>query len=233
MGDPELYCVEMQKLPVFRDHALLQRSLTHSSYINEHPDAGEDNERLEFLGDAVLNFLSGEFLYKRYPDKPEGELTPLRSALVDEPQLAKFAIALDLGPLMRLGRGAEINGGRENPNLLSSTFEALIGAYFLDTGSNIELVRAYVEPLFQAVMDYLMVSAAQVNFKSRFQAWALAEVGENPKYAIIDQSGPDHAREFTAEVRVAEHKYGEGRGRRKQDAEKSAAKQALEALGLL
>jgi ribonuclease-3 len=233
MGDPELYCVEMQKLPLFRDHTLLQRSLTHSSYINEHPDAGADNERLEFLGDAVLNFLSGEFLYKRYPEKPEGELTPLRSALVDEPQLAKFAIALNLGSLMRLGRGAEINGGRENPNLLSSTFEALIGAYFLDTGSNVELVRAYVEPLFQAVMDYLVVSAAQVNFKSRFQAWALAEVGENPKYAIIDQSGPDHAREFTAEVRVAEHKYGEGRGRRKQDAEKSAAKQALEALGLL
>lgn len=223
----------MQKLPIFQDDALFQRSLTHSSYINEHPEAGEDNERLEFLGDAVLNFLSGEFLYKRYPQKPEGELTPLRSALVDEQQLAKFAIALNLGALMRLGRGAEINGGRENPNLLSSTFEALIGAYFLDTDSNIESVRNYVEPLFQAVVDHLVISAPQINFKSRFQAWALAEVGENPKYTIIGQSGPDHAREFTAEVRVADRKYGEGRGRRKQDAEKSAAKQALEALGLL
>lgn len=223
----------MQKLPIFQNDELFQRSLTHSSYINEHPEAGEDNERLEFLGDAVLNFLSGEFLYKRYPQKPEGELTPLRSALVDEQQLAKFAIALNLGALMRLGRGAEINGGRENPNLLSSTFEALIGAYFLDTDSNIESVRNYVEPLFQAVVDHLVISAPQINFKSRFQAWALAEVGENPKYTIIGQSGPDHAREFTAEVRVADRKYGEGRGRRKQDAEKSAAKQALEALGLL
>jgi len=223
----------MQKLPIFQDDALLQRSLTHSSYINEHPEFGEDNERLEFLGDAILNFLSGEFLYKRYPEKPEGELTPLRSALVDEPQLAKFAIALNLGPLMHLGRGAEINGGRENPNLLSSTFEAVVGAYFLDTGSNIEQVRDFIEPLFQAVVDQLVISAAQINFKSRFQAWALAEVGENPKYIIIAQSGPDHAREFTAEVRVADHKYGEGKGHRKQDAEKSAAKQALEALGLL
>ena len=223
----------MQKLPIFQDDALLQRSLTHSSYINEHPEFGEDNERLEFLGDAVLNFLSGEFLYKRYPQKPEGELTPLRSALVDESQLAKFAIALNLGPVMHLGRGAEINGGRENPNLLSSTFEALVGAYFLDTGSNIEQVRDFIEPLFQAVVDQLVISAAQINFKSRFQAWALAEVGENPKYIVIAQSGPDHAREFTAEVRVADHKYGEGKGHRKQDAEKSAAKQALEALGLL
>ncbi|MBD1861655.1 ribonuclease III [Trichocoleus desertorum] len=222
----------MQKLPIFQDNALLQRSLTHSSYINEHPDAGEDNERLEFLGDAVLNFLSGEFLYKRYPEEPEGELTPLRSALVDEQQLAKFAIALNLGSLMRLGRGAEINGGRENPNLLSSTFEALIGAYFLDTDS-IEAVRSYVEPLFQAIADTSVDTAPQINFKSRFQAWALAHVGQNPKYIIIAQSGPDHAREFTAEVRVADHKYGEGKGRRKQDAEKSAAKQALEALGLL
>ncbi|MBD2124147.1 ribonuclease III [Trichocoleus sp. FACHB-262] len=223
----------MQKLPIFRNNALLQRALTHSSYINEHPAFGEDNERLEFLGDAILNFLSGEFLYKRYPQKPEGELTPLRSALVDEPQLAKFAIALNLGSLMHLGRGAEINGGRENPNLLSSTFEAVIGAYFLDTGSNIEIVRNYVEPLFQAIADTLVDTAAQINFKSRFQAWALAEVGQNPKYAIIAQSGPDHAREFTAEVRVADQKYGEGKGHRKQDAEKSAAKQALEALGLL
>ncbi len=223
----------MQKLPIFQDDALLQRSLTHSSYINEHPEFGEDNERLEFLGDAVLNFLSGEFLYKRYPRKPEGELTPLRSALVDESQLAKFAIALNLGPVMHLGRGAEINGGRESPNLLSSTFEALVGAYFLDTGSDIEQVRDFIEPLFQAVVDQLVISAAQINFKSRFQAWALAEVGENPKYIVIAQSGPDHAREFTAEVRVADHKYGEGKGHRKQDAEKSAAKQALEALGLL
>lgn len=223
----------MSSLPNFRDRTLLQQALTHRSYANEHPEAGEHNERLEFLGDAVLNFLSGEFLYKRFPDKPEGELTPLRSALVDEQQLGKFAVQLNLGSLIRLGRGAERDGGRNNPNLLSSAFEAMIGAYFLDTGSNVDEVRLYIEPLFSAVVDSLLVSTPNDNFKSRFQEWALANVGENPKYCIIDQTGPDHAREFTAEVQVKGKKYGKGQGRRKQDAEKDAARDALQGLGLL
>jgi ribonuclease-3 len=224
----------MTELPLFRDRTLLQQALTHRSYINEHPEAGEHNERLEFLGDAVLNFLSGEFLYKRYPDKPEGEMTPLRSVLVDEKQLAKFAIALGIHKpgALRLGRGAELEGGRQNPNLLSSTFEAIIGAYFLDTDSDMSAVRIYVTPLFEAVVDSLLVAAPSVNFKSRLQEWALAKVGENPRYFIIDQSGPDHAREFTAEVRIAGEKYGQGKGRRKQDAEKNAAEDALKNLGL-
>ncbi len=217
----------MFELPRFRDRLLLQQALTHRSYVNEHPKAGENNERLEFLGDAVLNFLSGEFLYKRYPEKPEGELTLLRSVLVDEQQLGQFAIALQINRHLRLGKGADQDGGRQNPNLLSSTFEAVVGAYFLDTGSDIDAVRAYVEPLFEAVVDQLTVSVSSVNFKSRFQEWALANVGENPNYVIIAQSGPDHAREFTAEVRVGDRKYGEGQGRRKQDAEKAAAEDAL------
>jgi ribonuclease III len=223
----------MPELPTFRDRTLLQQALTHRSYVNEHPAAGEHNERLEFLGDAVLNFLGGEFLYKRYPDKPEGELTPLRSALVDEQQLAKFAIALDLGPAMRLGRGAELEGGRQNANLLSSTFEAVVGAYFLDSNSNIEVVRQYIQPLFVDVIDQLSVTASTVNFKSRLQEWALAEIGENPRYTIIRESGPDHAKERTAEVSIRGKRYGEGTGRGKQDAEKAAAKNALEQLGLL
>jgi ribonuclease III len=217
----------------FRDRTLLETALTHRSYVNEHPEMSGDNERLEFLGDAVLNFLAGEFLYKRYPDKPEGQLTPLRSALVDERQLAQFAIALNLGPMMRLGRGAEMNGGRSNPNLLSSTFEALVGAYFLDVGSDMEKVRAYVTPLFTLVIDNLADTAVQVNYKSRFQEWALANTGQNPSYVIVAQSGPDHARQFTAEVKVGSKKYGTGQGNRKQDAEKDAARQALAKLELL
>ncbi|MDX2212722.1 MAG: ribonuclease III [Oculatellaceae cyanobacterium bins.114] len=217
----------MSHLPQFRDRALLQRALTHRSYANERLSIGEHNERLEFLGDAILNFLSGEFLYKRYPTKPEGELTPLRSALVDEKQLAQFATMFNLGDLMQLGRGAEQEGGRRNPNLLSSTFEAVVGAYFLDTDSDIQAVRAFVEPLFEAMVDALIVAIAEVNFKSRFQEWALATYGENPKYLIVSQSGPDHAREFVAEVWVNHQKFGEGKGRRKQDAEKRAAEDAL------
>lgn len=223
----------MFDLPPFRDRALLHQALTHRSYVNEHPDAGEHNERLEFLGDAVLNFLSGEILYKRYPQKPEGALTPLRSALVDEKQLAKFAMALGLEHLLRLGRGAEREGGRQNRNLLSSTFEAVIGAYFLDTDSDIAAVRDYVAPLFTIVLDQWDSSPPAINAKSCFQEWALANVGENPRYVITDQTGPDHAKEFTAEVLVGNLTYGKGKGRRKQDAEKQAAENALRKLGLL
>lgn len=223
----------MFKLPDFHDRSLLQLALTHRSYINEHPDVKEHNERLEFLGDAVLNFLSGEFLYKHYPEKPEGELTPLRSALVDEQQLAKFAIALQLGDYLRLGKGAEREGGRQNPNLLSSAFEAIVGAYFLDTQPDVNSVRIWVEPMFHSVIDHLTKTASQVNYKSRLQEWSLAKFGENPKYLMIDQSGPDHAKQFKFEVQIMSQIYGEGKGSRKQDAEKAAAKNALERLGLL
>jgi ribonuclease-3 len=225
----------MVELPQFRDERLLQQALTHRSYVNEHPGAGADNERLEFLGDAVLNFLSGEFLFKRFPEKPEGELTALRSALVDERQLSEFAIAIGLNQpdRMRLGRGAERDGGRQNPNLLSSTFEAIVGAYFLDNQSNVDAVRPFVLALFETVADQVAIAALAINFKSRFQEWSLANLGENPRYLIIDQTGPDHAREYTAEVQVARKPYGRGKGRRKQDAEKAAAREALDRLGLL
>ncbi len=221
------------KLPNFQNPDLFQQAMTHRSYINEFSNAQLHNERLEFLGDAVLNFLSGEYLYKHFATKPEGELTPLRSALVDEQQLAQFALFLGLNQHLKLGRGAEKDGGRRNANLLSSAFEAMIGAYFLDTGSDINLVRVYVEPLFAAVVDTLVLTASTVNFKSRFQQWALAHQRENPQYIITGQTGPDHAREFTAEVYVAGTRYGTGQGRRKQDAEKNAAKEALQALGLI
>jgi ribonuclease-3 len=223
----------MKSLPTFRDPELLQLALTHRSYINEHPEQKEHNERLEFLGDAVLNFISGEFLYKRYLDKPEGELTPLRSALVDEKQLAKFAIQLNLGQKLLLGKGAELEGGRQNPNLLSSVFEAVVGAHFLDSASDIQAVRQFIEPLFEAVVDSLVVVAPAINYKSRFQEWALANVGENPKYRVMAESGPDHARQFVIEVQVAGKSYGNGSGRKKQDAEKNAARNALEGLGFL
>lgn len=222
-----------QLLPPFCHPALLQQALTHSSYVNEHPEVQTHNERLEFLGDAILNFLSGEFLYKRYPDKPEGELTPIRSTLVDERQLAQFAIALNLGAQMRLGKGAEQEGGRQNANLLSSTFEAVIGAYFLDANSDISMVRQYVKPFFETVVEDLSSVASTINYKSRLQEWALANGSENPKYVILSQSGPDHARVFVAEVQVQGKVLGHGTGRRKQDAEKDAARQALQQLRLL
>lgn len=219
-------------LPTFRNEALFDLAMTHRSYVNEHPEIKQHNERLEFLGDAILNFLSGEFLYKRYSLKPEGELTPLRSALVDEKQLAQFASLLKLDQWLKLGKGAELEGGRQNANLLSSAFEALIGAYFLDVQSDVDAVRAYVDPLFASVIDNLAVRALQINYKSRFQEWALAQMGENPKYAIVHESGPDHAKVFEVQVSVAGKKYGGGTGRSKQDAEKEAARSALQILGI-
>lgn len=216
----------MSKLPKFRDENLLRRALTHSSYVEEHPEARENNERLEFLGDAVLNFLSGEFLYNRYPNMSEGELTRRRSALVEEKQLAKFATDLGIGKLMRLGIGAaRKDKGRHNPSLLSDAFEAIIGAYFLDSG--IDAVRAFVEPLFISVADSIPSSKPSADPKSLFQQWAHAHTGKTPQYLIVAQSGPEHARKFTAEVRVAGKIYGKGTERSKQAAEKLAAEAAL------
>ena len=227
----------MIKLPEFKDESLLIQALTHRSYINEHPQEKDNNERLEFLGDAVLGYLVGELLYRRYEDMSEAQLTRLRSELVNEKQLAKFAIVLGIGDKMRLGKGAEKDRGRENPSLLSDTLEAIIGAYYLD--STITPVRAFVKKLFTPVADSIVFPTSDtdpqnlVDSKNRFQQWTLANFGKNPEYAIIDQDGPDHAKEFTAEVYVNGKMYGVGRGRRKQDAEKKAAEVALKKVGLV
>ncbi|GGA20270.1 ribonuclease III [Okeania sp. KiyG1] len=229
------------KLPEFKNPELLKQALTHRSFLNEN-SGEEDNESLEFLGDAVLGFLVGELLYRRYKEeydlKPK-ELTRLRSLLVDEKQLAKFATQLEIGELMRLGRGAEKDGGRQNPALLSDTFEAIIGAFFLD--STLTKVRPFVKKLFQPVADEIIFpdseSDAQtddlVDTKGKFQQWALAKFGENPQYESNNGEGPDHAKIFTAEVRVKGKLYGVGKGHRKQEAEKRAAEKALRKVGLI
>ena len=220
------------QLPPIRNFKLLYQALTHRSYVNEHPEAEENNERLEFLGDAVLGFVVGEMLFTRFPQMSEAELTRLRSKLVDEPQLAKFGRELGIGQRMRLGKGADRDGGRESPSLLSDTFEAIIGAYFLESG--IEAVRNYVELLYRS-MDYFqsdIVTQNLIDSKNRFQQWALANIGENPLYEIVADSGPDHAKEFTAQVSVQDVVYGVGQGRRKQDAQKRAAEAALKRLGI-
>ncbi|PSN17702.1 ribonuclease III [filamentous cyanobacterium CCP5] len=228
--------LKQQGLPVsppeFRQPRLLEQALTHKSYVGEHPEAELDNERLEFLGDAILNFLSGELLFQRFPELPEGELTPLRSFLVDKAQLATFAEMLDLGSYLRLGRGVEKDGGRQNPRLLSSAFEALIGAYFLDQDADVGAVRDYVEPFFYQALDQ-RGSQQTLNAKSRFQEWALAQGNTLPEYCIIGAAGPDHAKHFVAEVLIDGVVYGEGNGPKKQAAEKAAAHNALERLGLL
>lgn len=217
-------------LPTFKHPSLLIRALTHRSYLNEHAEASEDNERLEFLGDAVLDFLSGAFLFHRYPEMREGGLTRMRAALVNTKQLARMSLALDLGSQMRLGRGEEDSGGRQRPSLLCDCFEAMVGAYYLDSG--LEAVRAFVEPLFVEVADPILVNDGDVDPKSQFQEWAQAQLGHTPHYAQLSVSGPDHNREYTVEVLVGTESYGVGTGPNKQAATQAAALAALRKAGL-
>ncbi|MBP7693136.1 MAG: ribonuclease III [Anaerolineales bacterium] len=211
--------------PEFRDPSLLQRALTHRSYLNEHPEVFEDNERLEFLGDAVLDFLAAALLYNRLPEMKEGRLTRLRAALVRTEQLAALAGQVGIGDRVRLGKGEEESGGRQRRTLLCDTFEAVVGAYFLDSG--IDAVRVFIEPLFQPVLDEVLPAEMDNDAKSRLQEWAQAERSLTPRYVIVHDSGPDHEREFTAEVFIGDESWGQGRGSSKRVAEQAAAVAAL------
>jgi len=221
----------MHKLLTFNNEKLFRQALTHRSYVNEHPRE-EHNERLEFLGDAILNFLSGEYLYELHPDKGEDELTRRRSALVDEKQLAKFAIEVGLDLRMRLGQGAILDGGYNNPNLLSSTFEAVVGAYYLDKDFDITLLRPIVETLFASVPENIVVSRSNVDSKNRFQEWVQSSGNTNPpKYVTRQIGGQPHNPKFESNVfevvNGEEILHGTGEGRNKKDAEKDAADKAL------
>jgi len=218
-------------LPEFKDPLLLRRALTHSSYVNEHPHEPEDNERLEFLGDAVLDYIAGAFLYHRYPEMREGKLTRLRAALVCTEQLATLAEIVGLPQLMRIGRGEEEAGGRQRPTLLCATFEAVIGAYSLDAG--LEATRRFVEPLLANAAERILREATDVDPKSMLQEWSQAEAGITPLYRLTHVNGPDHCREFTVEVLVGSEVQGTGVGRSKQAAERAAAEAALRRLGRL
>jgi ribonuclease III len=221
----------LEKIP-FQNALLLYRALTHRSYVFENPTQTEgDNEQLEFLGDSVLEFLAGDYLYEQYPGRTEGELTKRRSNLVDNTQLAKFATALDLGRWIRLGKGEESQGGRTRASLLSNTFEAVIGAYYRDSG--IEAVRELVEPLFNLVVEESARSPeTPSDVKNYFQHWVQTNHQQIPQYVVTNESGADHAKVFTVEVRVNGIVYGEGTGNRRKDAEKQAAADALRKLGL-
>lgn len=218
----------MHKLLMFNDEKLLRRALTHSSYKNEHPEEGGDNERLEFLGDAILNFISGEYLYQLHPEMDEDQMTRRRGALVDEKQLASFALKVGLDFRMRLGQGAIRDGGYQNSNLLSSTFEAIVGAYYLDRGRNIEVLRPLIEELFASVPSEIMAERSDVDSKNQLQEWAQANGAKTPPMYVTEKlGGPDHAPEFLSKVYIDGKLYGEGQGRSKKSAEKQAAEDAL------
>ena len=215
----------------FTDYFLLSRALTHRSYLNENRDAIEDNERLEFLGDAVLDFIVADWLYHNYPEKPEGDLTRLRAALVHTDQLAEFAKQIDLGPALRLGRGEIHAGGRERKSLLCDAFEALIGALFLHGG--ISTVNLFMFPLLTDSVDQIFLNHLAEDTKSRLQEWAQGKGYSSPQYGLVSEEGPDHAKVFEMEVRINSKPLGKGKGSSKQIAEKAAAREALTKLGIM
>ena len=218
----------MHPLLKFQNEALLEQALTHRSYVREHPRDAVDNERLEFLGDALLTFLSGDYLYRRFPEIKEDEMTRRRAALVDETQLAEFALELGIDQLIRLGKGMIQDGGSQNKNLLSSTFEAVVGALYLDGDRDVERIRPLIEDLFEQVPEEVMATRSTLDSKNRLQEWTHANVGHTPpKYATEKVGGSDHNPEFASQVYVSGKMIGRGKGRSKKEAEKQAAEDAL------
>lgn len=216
----------------FYNKSLLKTAFVHSSYVNEiADDEQEDNERLEFLGDSILGFVVSEWLYSRHPASREGELTAMRAALVKREALARFARRINLGDYLFLGHGEEDGGGRTRPATLCATFEAVIGAIYLDQG--IEAVKAFLLPIVQADLDDKKLETLHKDPKSRLQEWSQGQLGVLPKYRLIEQFGPDHAKTFIFQVTIKDIRCGVGAGASKQDASLAAAAMALHHLGLL
>ena len=222
--------VESRLSVTFNDYSLLERALTHRSFLNENPgQCLEDNERLEFLGDAILDFVVGAYLYHRYPEMAEGELTMLRAALVRTRTLAEFAQELGLGEALQLGYGEAESGGRERLPILCATFEAVVGAIYLDQGMSV--IEPWVQSLIDPALVKILKDAAHRDAKSEFQIWAQANFNVTPRYLVVRSDGPDHEKDFTVAVLLDDEEWGVGSGRSKQVAAQAAATAALVKVG--
>jgi ribonuclease-3 len=232
MNTPPLSELEASLGITFCNKQLLQQAFVHRSYLNElldHTIELLDNERMEFLGDAVLGYIFSELLYQRYPDEKEGGLTNLRSALVRRETLARLATRLHLGEYLLLGHGEQENGGRQRPATLCATFEALVGAIYLDQG--MEVCRTVVLRLFAAELARLDQKPENRDAKSKLQELAQETFNHTPRYKQIHSTGPDHDKYFVLVVQIDSKPYGIGEGRSKQEASQQAAAMALYILG--
>jgi len=213
----------------FKDESLLQQALVHRSYLNENAELRlTSNERLEFLGDAVLGFVVASELYDRFPDLSEGDLTNLRATLVRGETLGQIALSLNLGEYLYLGRGEEDSGGRTRLRNLSCALEAVIGAVFVDQG--FDVTRSFILNLLGDKIPLAAEDKSQVDYKSRLQHIIHSEQKITPGYRTIEEVGPDHAKVFTVEVLAGDSVLGQGSGRSKRAAEMDAARQALQKL---
>ncbi len=210
----------------FQNPDLLRMALTHRSYIYETAGAGlSSNERLEFLGDSVLTFISADYLYHTFPDLNEGELSDLRAALVRGETLANFARAIELGNFLLMGKGEQGSQRDGSQRVLEAAFEAVLGAIYLDQG--LEAVQRFLMPRLEPLAHYIVAKRLFKDHKSLFQELAQAHDGITPSYRLVSQEGPSHNREFTVEVLLGEQVAGRGQGRNKQAAEQEAARKAL------
>ncbi len=210
----------------FKDLSLLERALVHGSYVNENPDfARLSNERLEFLGDAVLGLIVADRLFQEYPDLTEGQMTRFRSALVRRDALVRVTRAIKLGDYLYLGKGEESSGGRYKPTNLAAALEAVIAAIFLDQG--LSVTREVVMGLLNTELEKQVSQGVRIDYKSQLQEFIQANKQQTPSYHVIETSGPPHLKSFTVEVRLGDIVLGTGIGKSKKKAEKEAAQLAL------
>ncbi len=210
----------------FNDLSLLEQALVHSSYANENPGiAPTSNERLEFLGDAILGFIIARELYQRFPNLSEGEMTRLRSLLVRQDALSRMARAISLGNYLYLGRGEEASGGRRKPANLAGALEAVIAAIFLDRG--LSSAREFVLSLADKELDKMLSQGVEVDYKSQLQELIQGRQQQTPTYQVIEVMGPAHDQRFTVEVKIGDSVLGRGSGKSKKKAEAEAARSAL------
>jgi ribonuclease-3 len=212
--------------------ALFQQALTHRSYLNEHPEASDltDNERLEFLGDAVLSFLVARWLYRRLPAAPEGDLTRLRAAIVGNERLAQYAAELGIGEVLLMGKGEGAGGGRLRKRNLSGALEALLGALYLDQGQR--AVQRFLKEYLERALAAVQHDRSDRDARSRLQEWAQKVHNQTPSYQVIAISGAEHAPTFTVAVWIGAERCGTGSGSSKRSAAQAAARDALKSLGL-
>ncbi len=217
----------------FKNKELLSEALTHSSYINEHKKdySGECNERLEFLGDSVLSIVVSYYLFSRYSSRQEGDLTKIRASVVCEKALAKYAKEISLGDYLRLGHGEEKNNGRSRASITSDAFEAVLGAFYIDSGRDCDLIAKFLLPFVKNEIEYINREESFIDYKTALQQIVQQADGERLEYIVIDEDGPDHHKTFTVEARLNSNVIGTGKGPSKREAELAAAKDALALFG--
>lgn len=209
----------------FNDPALALQALTHRSYVSERGQSLKDNERLEFLGDAALELAVSALLYGRYPERSEGDLTRMRAWLVNEEQLSLMSLSMGIGQLLLLGKGESMSGGREKPSILSDSFEAVIGALYLDGGFG--TVMDFVMKKFEVIISRAPEMAFESDAKTTLQEFTQAKFQQVPTYEVTDIHGPDHARIFNVALSIEGKQVTTGSGKSKKEAEQQAAAQAL------